>query len=130
MNNKLIEKFIEDGAELEHNRWARWHAYSRNHWTEENLKRWDRQAETPYSKLSEEEKESDRKETRNYLPLLESALTSHAQATKEEVLEKLAGGVEKIINDLPTEYEEDETEFAKKWLLDAYSKLINELRGK
>ena len=36
--------------------------------------RWFRQINTPYAELSEEEKESDRKETRNYLPLIETIL--------------------------------------------------------
>lgn len=78
-HNTLMEKeFIEAGAALEHDRWARWqkwcHKILRENCPspelEKVLERWDRQINTPYAELSEQEKESDRKETRNYLPLL------------------------------------------------------------
>lgn len=85
---KEFETFIEDGANLEHDRWARWQKYmfSKGYifstqdsnppelgsfvLRPEFVDRWFRQVDTPYSKLSESEKESDRKETRNYLPLI------------------------------------------------------------
>lgn len=47
--------------------------------------RWNRQINTPYLELSEQEKESDRKEVRQYLPLIESILT----AKKEELKKKI-----------------------------------------
>ena len=76
------KEFVEKGAVLEHDRWARWqkwcHKVLRENCPspelEKVLERWDRQIATPYSELSEVEKESDRKETRNYLPLLHSQL--------------------------------------------------------
>lgn len=100
---KLIEEqlknFVEKGADLEHDRWARWQKYffskctphkilSRNAKTNQEeeietgnlvihrdlVERWQRQINTPYAELSEAEKESDRKETRNYLPLLEETI--------------------------------------------------------
>lgn len=88
LNDKTMiefEEFIEEGSNLEHDRWARWQQYffskcgiSISSMTENvNLtlprvlfERWKRQIETKYSELSELEKESDRKETRNYLPLI------------------------------------------------------------
>ena len=111
------EEFVEQGAALEHERWARWQKYmfSKSFFPEsastvesmnldsspdgfpeskdfeEGIKvgwnslrdklrgcviipkefsdRWFRQIEIPYSELSEQEKESDRKETRQYLPI-------------------------------------------------------------
>ncbi len=78
--------FIEKGADLEHDRWARWQKYmfSKGTLTPEGdliipaifVDRWFRQIDTKYADLSELEKESDRKETRNYLPLLREKLLS------------------------------------------------------
>lgn len=80
MTKEIENKFIEKGSDLEHDRWARWQAYLHSkliihesgliELPQELYKRWERQIVTPYSELSEEEKESDRKETRNYLPLV------------------------------------------------------------
>lgn|SRR3990167_5653650 len=79
------KEFIEAGANIEHDRWARWQKYMFSKGDvvtgtrvckedfvlpKEFVDRWFRQIDIPYSKLSKEEKESDRKETRNYLPLL------------------------------------------------------------
>src|SRR3990167_289381 len=64
------EEFIERGADLEHDRWARWHRYSRLMATPQNIEMWDRKAEMPYVALTDKEQESDRKEARNYLPLI------------------------------------------------------------
>lgn len=36
--------------------------------------RWESQMNTPYSALSEEEKESDREQVRRYLPIIADAL--------------------------------------------------------
>jgi hypothetical protein len=79
MKKEIKKKFIEAGANLEHERWARWqrwcHKILRENCPspelEKVLEQWDRQIATPYSELSEEEKESDRKETRKYLQLIE-----------------------------------------------------------
>ena len=77
-------EFIEKGANLEHDRWARWQQYMFSLCLKDGnpgliipqdlVEQWQRQINTPYSELSEEEKESDRKETRNYLPLIRSLL--------------------------------------------------------
>jgi hypothetical protein len=79
------EEFVEKGAELEHDRWARWQKYMfskaqvviGNDNEEigifipiEYWKHWQKEIDTPYSELTEEQKESDRKETRNYLTLI------------------------------------------------------------
>ena len=97
MNTKTteekIEEFVEAGANLEHIRWASWQKYmfSKGYvfskqdggklelgdfvLPTEFVDRWFRQIDTKYKDLSEQEKESDRKETRNYLPLLKDLLS-------------------------------------------------------
>ena len=88
MKNKNQEEnwekeFVEKGADLEHKRWARWQSYlfSKSEWTKngylipkELCIKWQKQIDTPYSKLSEEEKESDRIEVRKYIPLIRKLL--------------------------------------------------------
>jgi hypothetical protein len=51
---------IERLAELEHEQWAHWTIYMLDNLTPRNIERWKRQAETPYSELREDEKDSDR----------------------------------------------------------------------
>ena len=79
----INESFLEEAAALEHERWARWQKYLHsklvlpsqdNGWAwlpKKMYQRWERQIKTPYSELSEEEKESDRKEVRKYFPLIQ-----------------------------------------------------------
>lgn len=85
----LVEEFLEDiretdtreaVAELAHKQWAGWMKYlfskgtfnEDGTWTmpEEFVRRWTRQAMTPYRKLSPEEQDSDRKEADKFLDLL------------------------------------------------------------
>jgi hypothetical protein len=79
------QEFVEAGAALEHDRWTRWqkHLFGR---CQENsdgsmtisaadVARWKRQIETGYAALSEAEKESDRREAREYLPLVRGILS-------------------------------------------------------
>ncbi len=78
------KELIEELADIEHQRWADWQKYvffkcQRINGgvltiPEELVKRWDRQISTSYSKLSDEEKESDRKEVMRYFPLIKSLL--------------------------------------------------------
>lgn len=57
---KPLSELKEKLADLEHYQWATWTEYMINNWTKENIERWERQLRTPYSELSEKEKESDR----------------------------------------------------------------------
>ena len=90
---EIIKEFREKGANLEHDRWARWQAWCHkvlrencpSPQLEEVLERWDKQIATKYEDLSEKEKESDRKETRNYIPLLVKALSQQ----KQDLLKKI-----------------------------------------
>lgn len=75
-NGRVIEEVIEKGADLEHDRWSRWQKYLHSLCVKnedgtltipkERVERWERQIATPYSELSEQEKEYDRIEVRKY----------------------------------------------------------------
>ena len=92
------KEFVEKGADLEHKRWAGWQSYlfSKSEWTKngylipkELCFRWQKQIDTPYSKLSEEEKESDRIEVRKYLPLIRRFLKSEKEKNYQRFIEIL-----------------------------------------
>lgn len=51
---------LEQLAELEHDQWAHWTRYMLRNLTPENIQRWMEQCDTPYSELTEKEKDSDR----------------------------------------------------------------------
>jgi len=82
-------EFVEAAAELEHKRWARWQAYVFERCVRnpdgsmtinpQDVEHWQRQIATPYSQLSEAEKESDRKESRSYLPLVRAVISRVVQ---------------------------------------------------
>ena len=55
-----MSKKIEELAQLEHDQWAHWTEYMLDNLTDENIKRWRSQIETPYNQLTEKEKDSDR----------------------------------------------------------------------
>lgn len=99
-----VDRFVEDGAELEHARWARWqaHVFARATKNQDgsytisasDAERWQRQIDADYKDLSEPEKESDRREVREYIPLITTAMHAAAHATEK------AGEVEEVA--LPT----------------------------
>ena len=88
----MSERFVEKGADIEHNRWARWQKwcnevlreYCPSPELEKVLERWDKQIATSYAELSEEDKEKDRKQTRAYLPLLHQEIKAFAEALSLE----------------------------------------------
>jgi hypothetical protein len=51
----------EELAALEHEQWIHWTKHLLANQTPENVTRWERQCRTPYSALTEREKNSDRK---------------------------------------------------------------------
>lgn len=77
---KITKEIFEKLAAIEHRRWSRWMSYlfSRGKMHVDgrftidaaSVLRWSRQKETDYLDLSESEKESDRKEVREYLRVL------------------------------------------------------------
>lgn len=87
---KGIEEIIEQLADIEHQRWADWqkwvhskcveHSDGKGEWVcfpAEDFKRWERQINTPYTELSEKEKQSDRDQVMRYWPIIESMLEKH-----------------------------------------------------
>ena len=87
------EAFVEQGANLEHDRWTRWQKYMFSkgtvdadgifHLPKEFVDRWFRQIDTKYADLSEPEKESDRKEARQYLPIHRETFRKTLEAVRE-----------------------------------------------
>lgn len=76
------QRLIEQLAEKEHASWARWMHYLFSKCESlpdgsvvipsELVTRWKRQTYTPYEKLSEREKQSDRDEVAHILPIIEA----------------------------------------------------------
>ena len=95
MNN--IDKIIEELAELEHKRWSSWQRYCHDMILKNGGKitspypfeQWERQIKTPYSELSEKEKESDRKEARNTLKIIKKYITQIRQETIRECIDSI-----------------------------------------
>lgn len=81
-----LEAALEALATIEHERWSHWQRYmhskaSRNSdgsltVPAELVAQWENQIATPYSALSDKEKESDREQVRKYLPVIVKALCS------------------------------------------------------
>ena len=80
------ERIVEEFASMEHRRWSNWQEYLHSRCTRNedgsltipavSVTRWERQIATPYSQLTEVEKESDRKEVRPYIEYATAKLTS------------------------------------------------------
>lgn len=76
---------MERLAAVEHERWAHWQRYMHGKAVKqadgsllipaELVQQWERQITTPYRKLFEKEKESDREQVRKYLPVIADALS-------------------------------------------------------
>ena len=80
----LLDGMLEQLAAAEHERWSHWQRYLHGKGVRqpdgslllpaELVERWQRQIETPYTELTDQEKESDREQVRAYLSLIVSAL--------------------------------------------------------
>ena len=73
--SELFEKL----ADIEHERWADWQKYMHSLCIKQgegliipadSVEQWERQIKTPYSELSEKEKDSDRKQVMRYWDLI------------------------------------------------------------
>lgn len=81
------EQVVERLAAIEHERWSSWQRFVHDHCQRrqdgslvipaELAARWEAQIETPYAKLSEQEKDSDREQVNRYLPTVIDALTAY-----------------------------------------------------
>jgi hypothetical protein len=75
-----MDALIEELAAVEHERWAHWQAYVHQQCERlgdgslvipaDLVRRWEKQIETPYHQLSENEKQSDREQVERVLPIL------------------------------------------------------------
>jgi hypothetical protein len=82
---EVLDRLMEALAGVEHERWSHWQGYMHSKCKRasdgsliiprELVDQWERQLATPYSDLSEAEKESDREQVRRYLPLILAALS-------------------------------------------------------
>lgn len=84
-NTARLDSIIDELADIEHQRWAHWQRYMHSKCEPqpdgslivppEFVALWERQITTPYSDLTEREKESDREQVRKYLPTIARALS-------------------------------------------------------
>jgi len=83
--DKVLGELLETLASIEHERWSHWQRYMHSKCVPQGnngallipdvlVKQWEKQISTPYSDLTDEEKESDREQVRKYLPLIVDAL--------------------------------------------------------
>lgn len=82
------EALLDELAAAEHERWAHWQRHVHDHCRVNPdgsltipahlVERWIAQISTPYSALSEPEKESDRDQVRRYLPIISKALVKES----------------------------------------------------
>jgi len=75
-----LDELVEALAAIEHERWCHWQRYQHSRCIRREdgalliptdlVRRWEKQIDTPYSELTDDEKESDREQVRKYLPLI------------------------------------------------------------
>jgi len=81
-----LDELLETLASVEHERWSHWQRYMHSKCVPQGddgallipadlAKQWAKQLATPYSELTDEEKESDREQVRRYLPFIVDALS-------------------------------------------------------
>lgn len=97
-----MEDLMEQLADAEHASWGRWMLYLFETCQQNPdgsvtippalVKRWDRQANTPYRDLTEREKASDRDEVRRILPLIDG-YTARLREALAHYSEGYAGGI-------------------------------------
>jgi hypothetical protein len=79
-------EILEELAAIEHERWAHWQKYMHEKCQRradgslvvpaKYVRRWERLIATPYAKLTDSERESDRDQVRRYLPTIARLLGS------------------------------------------------------
>ena len=79
MDRLAYDQLREELADLEHEQWAHWTEYMLANLTPENVTRWERQCRTPYSALTEREKNSDRKWADKVLEVLTTYTRGRSQ---------------------------------------------------
>jgi hypothetical protein len=84
ISRSAFEALIEKLADKEHERWSHWQQYLHSQCEQmedgsllippELVRRWEREIAASYVNLTSDEKESDREQVRNYLPVILKAL--------------------------------------------------------
>jgi len=79
---KALESILDDLAAIEHERWSTWQVYLHSQGTRQPdgslilpaslVARWERQIQTPYERLTDTQKQSDRDQVRKYLPTIQN----------------------------------------------------------
>lgn len=74
---------LEELASIEHERWSHWQRFMHDKGRRqpdgsliipsELVEKWDRLLNTPYSQLTDKERESDREQVKRYLPVVAKA---------------------------------------------------------
>lgn len=74
-------ELLEALASIEHERWSHWQKYLHSRAEKrpdgslviapEDVERWEKQMNSPYEILTDEEKDSDREQVMKYLPIVE-----------------------------------------------------------
>lgn len=85
----VLEGMLETLASIEHERWSHWQRYMHSRGTlqpdgsmlipADLTLRWASQMTTPYSALTDKEKESDREQVRKYLVYVRDAMAALEQ---------------------------------------------------
>lgn len=80
-----LDAAIDRLADIEHERWSHWQKYMHEKGVRQEdgsmvipadlVAQWDKQIETPFAELSEDEKDSDREQVRKYLPAVVDILS-------------------------------------------------------
>jgi len=81
---RVLGGLVEQLAAVEHERWSHWQRYVHSKCVRQPdgsllipaglVARWEKQINTKYAELDEQERESDRDQVRKYLPLIAAAL--------------------------------------------------------
>lgn len=77
------DPMIEALAEIEHQQWCVWAKHMLAHNTPSNSRRWRRQIATPYTQLSESDKEKDRVFARRVLAAVAAHLACCSSASAQ-----------------------------------------------
>ena len=79
---KAADNSREKLAAFMHDTWGNWFAYQLNNSTVENLQRWGIQSNTPYSSLSETDKDKDRKFADKIIEIIKEQVDHFADVSK------------------------------------------------
>lgn len=80
-----LEAALDTLSDIEHDRWSHWQKYMHAQGERQAdgslllppdlVAQWDRQINTPFAELSDDEKNSDREQVRKYLPAVLAAVS-------------------------------------------------------